>query len=507
MFGMKRLIIMFLALGMILCAVAACGGSGTSGGAGSSGADAVAAIIDSEIGGEITVSCYDPMVYKAFLDEAARLFEKKYPGVKVNVETFSAMPEIRTSESGGVRISMVEAQDNPQGRSDYLSKVSTALMSGEGADIYAVDVLPTHKFADSGQLENLANYMEADRDFDKSAYRSNILQALAYKGGLWFVPMDYSFNFLTYDSTLLRGDEASFNLRSAFTVEQLINAAAPVFDGSGRLFNLSDYNRFQGGGGGGLYSYLLNESYNSYVDIENRQAHFTDRGFAEMLTSLKEYTELGYVSEGIPMQPNAGAVRMSAQEPPTERFYYKYKNSMMLMQHFNRDSERRMMISYGGAAAGIEADDEIAGIVADADGNVPFTFQQAYALNSSSKNKQTAWAFLKFLLSEEMQLSASLMPLSQPLHNDARTQKAELTLSGAFMGEQSQPLDEAQQEVLRRYTEAVEQLSDQINAYTMKDSIIDDMIASEVRYFFDGVKSAAEVAQVLQNRVTLYLNE
>jgi ABC-type glycerol-3-phosphate transport system substrate-binding protein len=252
---------------------------------------------------------------------------------------------------------------------------------------------------------------------------------------------------------------------------------------------------------------LLGEYYNYYVDIENKQAYFTDREFAEMLTSLKNFVELGYIAEGLSMQSNPGAVMRSSQQEPTERFYYKYKNSMMLQQHYNRDSGRLMIMSYAGAAAGIEADDEIAGIAADASGNVPFTSRQAYALNSNGKNKQTAWAFLKFLLSEEMQLSPSLMPLSLPLHNDARAQKAEMLLSGAFMGEQGEPLDETQQEVLRLYTEAVEQLSDQINVYTMKDSIIDDMIAAEVRYYFDGAKSAAEVAQVLQNKATLYLNE
>ena len=75
------------------------------------------------------------------------------------------------------------------------------------------------------------------------------------------------------------------------------------------------------------------------------------------------------------------------------------------------------------------------------------------------------------------------------------------------MGQQGKGLDEAQKEVLKKYTEAVERLSDQINDYEIQDTTVYDMIAAEVKYFFEGSKTAKEVADVLQNKVSLYLNE
>jgi hypothetical protein len=68
-------------------------------------------------------------------------------------------------------------------------------------------------------------------------------------------------------------------------------------------------------------------------------------------------------------------------------------------------------------------------------------------------------------------------------------------------------LNAQQLEGLENYRTAVEKLSDSINTFVIQDTSVNDMIASEVQYFFDGSRTAQEVARVLQNKVDLYLNE
>jgi ABC-type glycerol-3-phosphate transport system substrate-binding protein len=165
-----------------------------------------------------------------------------------------------------------------------------------------------------------------------------------------------------------------------------------------------------------------------------------------------------------------------------------------------------MLIENRGSPGGTDNDDEIAGIQANADGTVPFDFTQGYGINANAKNKRTAWEFLKFLLSNEMQLSTALSPVALPINNAARQEKAELVLSGVFMDRRA-PLDDRQREVLQNYTAAVETLSDQINGYIFQDQIIMDMISQEVYNFFSGEKTAEEAARTLQNKADLYLNE
>lgn len=504
---MKRILVLSLALAM-LAGLYACAPGASPEKTAAQGAQTASAndILSQAVGGEITVSCYDTMLYQAFLEEAAQLFEAKYPGVKVKVETFSAMPEIKTSEQNGNRVSMIQMQDDPQGRADYINKVNTSLMGGTGADILAMDILPIHKYAASGQLENLNAYMDGDPDFNRADFRENILDAVKYNGGTWFMPLDYSFNFYAYDSTLLSADKAaSFGTGSAFATEQLIDLAKDGFDAqsSPKLFNMPSYVQSISAG---MFGQLLKEKYASFVDVQNKKANFADGSFAALLKAVKEYAERGYIPEGMTGQKDAEAMIGKGAQPPADRYSFKEKNCFMLTQQYNKNSGRRMMIMSSGALSGIDEDDEVAGIQANADGSVPFTFQQAYGINANSKNKQTAWAFIKFLLGEEMQLSTKLTPTALPMRNAVRAKKAELILSGAFMG-RGEELDDAQKEVLRQYSEAVEQLSDQINTYVFEDTVVNDMIAAEAQYFFDGSKSAEDVANVLQNKVNLYLSE
>lgn len=488
---MKKIMAFVLAL-TLAASLAACSGGGAT--SNESGQSKIS--LSGKTGGEITISAYDTMQSKTFLEDAARLFEEKHPGTKVNVETFSAMPEIKTSD----KMLMVDMQDNPQGRQDYINKVNTSLMSGKGADILVMDVLPIHKYVDSGQLENLGAYMDADPDFNRADYQENILDAIQYKGGTWFLPMDYTFNYYTYDTTLLPG-ASGFGTGSAFTVKQLMDLAKNSFDGNSKIFNIPDYTKRSGG----MWGNLLAENYTSFVDLENKKANFNDGKFAALLESVKQYSEQGYIPEGATGQADAGAMMQGAGKDATDRFFFKPKNVSSLIALFTRNLGMRMTGMAEGDTMAMGDNDEIAGIAA-ADGSVPFTYEQAYGINANSQNKETAWAFLKFLLSEEMQLNSNLRPTSLPILNSAREKKME-TMLNSMMEQQGQSLNKAQLEAIAKYNEAVKQLSDQIDAYVIRDTVVDDMIAAEVQYFFDGSKTADEVASVLQNKVDLYLNE
>jgi multiple sugar transport system substrate-binding protein len=411
------------------------------------------------------------------------------------------MPEIKRSEQGDVQMVLVQSQDDPQGRADYISRVNTGLMSGSGADILAMDVLPLHKLVESGQLENLENVMNGDTLFNQGDYRENILSALKYQNGIWVMPMDYSFNYFAYDSTLLPAAAANlFGTDKSYGIEELLKIGEGYFNGSPRLFNVPSYST---GRSGNMFTQLLNEHIGSLVDLQNKTAHLT--GLAGILESAKNYGEMGYIPRGLTGRQSAEQVMQRGAVEETDRYFFKCYNNFSLLSQFTRGTGGRMMIA-AGAAGSIMDDDEIAGIEANADGSVPFTYDQGFAINSRSKNKELAWAFIKFLLSEEMQLSTALSPSALPLHNGARSQKAELLFSGAFMG-RAAPLDANRRAALERYTAAVETLSDKINGFVVRDTLIDDMISAEVQYFFSGSRTAAEVARTLQNKADLYLNE
>lgn len=77
----------------------------------------------------------------------------------------------------------------------------------------------------------------------------------------------------------------------------------------------------------------------------------------------------------------------------------------------------------------------------------------------------------------------------------------------SIMEQQGQSLKETHFEAIDKYNETVEKLSDQIETYIIKDTLINDIISTEIRYFFEGTKTSEEVSDILQNKVNLYLNE
>jgi multiple sugar transport system substrate-binding protein len=460
-----------------------------------------------ELSGEITVSAYDAMTYRSFLEDAARSFQALHPGATITVETFSAMPEIRRSGDGDKQMVLVQSRDDPQGRADYVSRVNAGLMSGKGADLYAMDVLPLHKFVEAGQLENLEAYMNGDPGFNKTDYRENILEALRLRGGIWFLPTNYGFNYFGYDSALVPKTAASkFGTGTSWNSGELLAMGEQYYgggaDGSAKIFNLPDYSPT-----GGFARQVLYENIHAYVDLENKKADFVNGGFAGLLESVRRAGEAGYVPQGVAGQesPEGRRLLLRAEAEETGRAFFKLRNNFSLASHFSQGTGISIMTEGGGELG--DSAEGIAGIAADADGRVPFECGQGYGISSGSRNKALAWAFVKFLLTEEMQLSTGITTVSAlPLNNKARAQKAEQIFSGAFMGREA-PMSAGQKEALEKYIAATEELSDKINYFRVLDSAVNDMITAEMRYFFNGSKTAEEVAAVLQNQVDLRLNE
>jgi multiple sugar transport system substrate-binding protein len=491
---MKRLFIVQCALTVAI--LAACGGKAKQAAGGIS-----TDFFDKAVSGEITISAYESMEYKSFLEEAARAFEAINPGTKVNVETFSAMPERRSSQQGNLTVMVTVMQDDPQGKADYISRVNTNLMSGKGADLYAMDVLPLHKFAANGTLENLDSYMAMDPNFNKSDYRKNILDAVRYQNGTWFLPLKYDFNYYAYDATLVPMEIASgFGTDKAFSSEDLLKIGMGLYNGNYKIFNINGSNR--------LFTVLLRESIQSYLDLSNKKPNFVDGSFTAMLDSVKNYGRQGLIPQEVTDQQDVEQFLRQRMEAPTDRFYFKQYNSIILLSQFLRSTGVMNRMMTGGSAMAIDTDDKIAGIQANADGSVPFTYRRAFGINSQSKNKETAWAFLKFLLSGEVQDPSDLMT-GFYLDNKAREETTGLAFS-ASMGRPSNSgggLNEQQVQALTQYRATVEKMSDSINCFVAQDTSLNDMIYSEVQYYFDGSKTADEVARVLQNKANLYLNE
>lgn len=478
-------------------------------------------IMESDVSGEITVSCYDSTTYKSYLEQGAKLFEEKYPGTKVNVESVGAMPEVKTQQDGGKTLSVVTMDGNDQqAKDDYVSKVNTEIMSGGGADILAMDVLPYYKYADNGQLEDLNNFAQNDPGYNKADYTENVLDATAYKGGQYIFPMDYTFDYFAYDRSLM----ADFPAQDKLTYKGVINAAQDESAATGnKIFGQSAYSAQKGNS---FFEKAYSLDYTNFVDILNKKVDFTGGEFAALLETVKSYGDSGYINPA-----NVAAAEISREISPdkfaidnAEKYYGKFNSSFNLVNQFTRNLGARMNVMRQAGIGGSSENDEIAGLVSNDKDEVHFSYAQGYGINSNSKNKRTAWEFIKFLASEEMQASGLGSPNSIPINNDAKEKIASMLITGEAMQKRAgtmgvsggpggngqevpKELTPEQQRALGNYMETLDKFTKLLNKYDVHDEKIDNMVATEVKNFFTGGKTADEVAKALQSKVELYLNE
>lgn len=465
-------------------------------------------LLSEKLAGEITISCYDTMGYKDFLQKAAKAFEKKNPGTKIKIETYAAMPEVKTSEIEGATIGVISSGDDTQERADYINKINTELMSGEGADVLAMDILPYYKYADGGQLEDLQPYMEADSNFDSSDYCKNVLDAMKYHGGQYIIPLDYHFNYMTYDSSLFTEAEQKNLQNDSITYNKLIKAAKEPFARANSV-SAEPIRMFGIIAGSQMFRELMNTDYAKYIDIENKKVNLTDGSFAKLLKAVKGYGDNGY------LQPNSDSEEFSIEDfalSKQPKFFYKSKESYSLLEEALKRAGSESSYSFG-TDFGNEINDKILGLLTNADGNVNVDYFQAYGINSNSDNKALSWAFIKFLMSEEIQAGQEISLTGIPVNKAARLEKAQKDISGMTgmsteeASTQSKELTEAQQKAYGYYLKSTEEFSALLNHHSIKDDAIDNMIDKEVNQYFNGSESADQVASTLQEKIELYLNE
>lgn len=134
-----------------------------------------------------------------------------------------------------------------------------------------------------------------------------------------------------------------------------------------------------------------------------------------------------------------------------------------------------------------------------------------YAINSASQQKEGAWRFMEFLLSEEYQ---SIHTKNFPVRVDAfealLDKKVEFNENDVFhsmvlniqvKASELPEFEEADKEFLRFMAD---------HAY-WEESVsvqeVSSILCEELAPFFLGDKSAEETAEIIQNRISLYLKE
>lgn len=421
-----------------------------------------------------------------YLDTVVNKFKELHPEVNVEVKEYTSNP-LPAASGKGITI----RSEDPGDINKYVTAMNTQLMSGQGSDIVLLNKLPYETYADKNLLVDIGQMMQSDQSFDSSKYYQNILEALKYKGNLYGLPVSFSLDMMAANKLLLENSKVKID-DDTWSWNDFITAAEKVINdnnngGSQELYALAGMDEKR------LITSLVKENYRKLIDPEQKTANFTGKEFIDLL-NLSNYLIDHKLVNTDATQGNmldlASRGKLVFNITPLRGF-------MDLQASKTTFSEGVQLLKPPGN-----------------EGNLFFTTDSMYGISDKSAHKELAWEFMKLMVSDEMMSQRALlgMPINknvipqiaQNIIQSSQKGKGQMLMKGAN-GTQAQAitlLPPTQEEI-----DFVISLLDKANIYNGTDQKIISIVQEETVAFFTGQKTAEITAQLIQDRVSTYLNE
>lgn len=401
-----------------------------------------------EMKGEITISCFDEA---EFLRVSAEKFMGIYPNVKVTINSYQG--------DGG-----------PDAVENYLTYLNTKIMTGKAEDILFTNYLPITKYSEMGVFEDLSSYVSSTPEFNEENYFMNVLLAAKQEGGeLYLLPYVARFQTISFSRELLSGHPEIENELSNAQKHRFSSA----MDIAKQLVDETDKpNAFLTQiGEGNFADHLFKDSLRQFIDVDKKEVNLDTPAYMELLKYVKGLLENGYFDSDIDFY--------------NVEYYFAATVDLDVQAAFYSLDEN--------------ADDAYCMPIADAAGKVHISANPCVALNSASGNKNLAWEFIRYLLSEEVQALPSIFGAT--VNRQGFEAAVDRYYSLYSNGNKNASIKK------EAYHDVLEVWMNQINGCDTLDPGIMWMVEEENNKYFTGQQTVETTARNLQRRLEQYFNE
>lgn len=384
-------------------------------------------------------------------------------------------------QSPDVRISIVDySKYDGDAGTEGMTKLNTDIASGSAPDILILSgVMPVKSYISKGVFEDLKPYFDGDEEISGKPYLNNVLDAFKTGDNLYTLVPSF------YVSTIV-GKTADIGDGSGFTPDLADNLAKAKNVKPEKMFGTATREDI-------LYQ-ALELCGEQFIDWENSSCSFDSPEFIRLMQFISQFP----------------AKIENTQEEDTSADYRSGKSL------FYRESigafDEYVNLKYGVFGEEIT----LAGFPSLKPGTAVIFPQLQIAINSSSENKDACWSFVRrFLLDDyqnslEMYWPVSIAALDQlankamePLYyEDEFGNQVEDHIIVNIGGEDIKLPRISDSEVDQMYA-----FLKGLNSDAYFDSNVENIVAEETAAFFEGQKSAEDVAGVIQSRVQIYINE
>ncbi|GKU78875.1 ABC transporter substrate-binding protein [Paenibacillus sp. L3-i20] len=396
-----------------------------------------------------------------FFEQAKQRYESAHPNVTIQFKEFGS----ETNEGGALNAAAVEK---------YIKQTTTEVLSGQGADLFVLSSvdLPIDKYVSKKAFVDVYDVLHNDKSFDSNLYYMNILDNSKMDGGLYLLPTSF------YLQTLF-GDTVNLE-KTGVTIDDKNWTWSHFVDVGKQLANKGDKSFVLGGSmePERMLNLLVSDNYAQLVDGSKHKANFDSVLFTDLLKRVKSLYSEKLISDK-PVTYEDSYFNLSEFYTPKDYFsrlilYYK-DGSIYQKPH---TVEQQSGIAFGGMSS--------------------------IAMNANSKLKGTAWDFMKFLLSEEMQ---TLSPengfsLLKSVNEATISELANQIANGEVIDAKVSNLKASEKDI-----QILKTMLAEASLPITPMNKVQLIVAEEAKAYFSGQKSEDAVAKLIQNRVTTYLNE
>ncbi len=371
-------------------------------------------------------------------------------------------------------------EDTVAAYDEVLKRIGLDLTQGCGPDMLVVDFdMPLESYVEKGAIEPLDSYFDNDPEVNTQDFLQNILDSTRIDGKMYSILPLYGI-----DTCVVSKDVVGDQTVTLSNYEDICKS-----NGMDPQLGMGSQTREMAVS---LYSTIGN----TFVDYAQGTCSFDSDDFISFLQFVKQFPatseETGFEYEDF------------------ETFYREKKS--LLYEYYLTSFEDYQVLKKGYFGTDVEFNG-----FPTADGGKSFIRPFVrLAMNHDSKNKEAAWEFMKSFMLDDYQNNVEWgLPIrrsaldalaakaqEKPYYIDENGKKVE---SGSVwgIGDIEVEITELSKEETQQVVDFIESVTD-IESYELK---VNDIISEEAGAFYEDQKSAQEVADVIQSRVSLYLSE
>lgn len=368
---------------------------------------------------------------------------------------------------------------------DGLARMYADLVSDNAPDIIDLNYVDISSLVAKGALEDLTPYLEKSTVANKNDFVESVLNAYNYDGVQVAVPANF------YLMTLM-GKASNVGTEPGWTMDDVMALAEKNPDAQLLQYMNKEY----------ALQLCIQYNNDSFIDYKNGTCKFNSPEFIKVLEFANKFPdEYDYDDDrSFPALIQSGEVLLA------DLYLYDVTEYQM----------HRLMFEEKATVIGYPTSDGTPGVF--------IAGQDMCGISASSDCKDGAWAFVESILTKEDTGYRGMFPARKEQLEKMLEEAMEIDYvydgSGNIMyDEEGNPMqqpkvtwgyDDWEADIYAATQEEVDEIKAMINVarpISGADQTVYDIIAEEAASYFKGQKSAKEVADIIQSRVSMYISE